>query len=111
MTTVAATIGGDIVQYETVTWLAMADTNDGAGVDAAKYGEMAVQAIGDATSITMQGSNDGGTTWSALGAGVSLVIAAGKTPVTRIAEHPGLIRPLAVGGTSTKVILIGRKVK
>jgi len=84
----------------------MAAADVGNGVDIAMAGEVSVQAVGDATTISIEGSNDGGTTWSTLGAGVTLTIASGKTPVTRIAEHPGLLRPNVTGGTNTAVWLV-----
>lgn len=96
--------------YVTVKWPAMAASDVGSGVDMGQAGEISVYAVGDATTVSMEGSNDGGTTWATLGAGVTLTIATGKTPVTRIAEHPGLIRPNVTGGTSTAVWLVyGRK--
>lgn len=96
--------------YVYVQWLAGADTDVGLGVNTAEWGELTAQAVGDATSVTMQGSNDGGTTWAALGAGVSLAVSAGTSPVTRIAEHPLLMRPKFVGGTNTAVYLsMGRR--
>lgn len=111
MATSTATMVIDYAQYDVITWPTMAATDVGSAVDAAKYGEISVQAIGDATSVAMQGSNDAGTTWAALGAGATLTVTAGTSPVTRIAEHPMFIRPVATGGTVTKVIMIGRKLK
>lgn len=108
---ITPSIAGDIVQYDIITWPGMAAADTGAPVDVAKYGELSIVALGDATTVAIEGSNDSGSTFSALGAGVTLTIAASKTPVTRIAEHPQFLRPNVTGGTNTKVILVGRKIK
>ena len=62
-----------------------------------------VQGLGDFTTsgaITMQGSNDGGTTWTTLtnNLGVDLVFTAAGIGV--VLQNPGLIRPNATAGTS-----------
>lgn len=106
MTTVNAKMVDTNEKGVVVQWTG-ADTNTGTPVATLGFTEITVQSVGDGTSVTMQGSNDGGTTWGALGSGVSSTVSGNA--ITRIAEHPALIRPLFVGGTSTVVYLSAAK--
>jgi hypothetical protein len=102
----------DYEQFDIATTAQMAPGDTSAAVRVAQYGELSVQAIGDATSIVLLGSNDGGVTFAPIGAGVTLTLTAGSSPVTRIAEHPQQIKVGTVtAGTSTKMVLVGRKLK
>lgn len=106
MTTAAVNRIDGMEPYAEWDWGNMAGGDVGAGVNVAGWGIITVQAIGNGTSVQMQGSMDGGTTWASLAtASANLTITAGTSPVTQILEHPLLIRPSVTGGTVTKVIM------
>ncbi len=90
----------------TITWTG-ADTNVGAPVDLRPYGELTMQAVGDGTTVALTGSNDGGTTYGTIGAGYTATVSGNA--ITRIVEHPGLVRPTFTGGSATKFIISASK--
>lgn len=94
--------------YATAEWDALAAGDVGSPVNMADFPHKTVQAIGDATSVALQGSNDG-TTWTALNdsAGTAIALTTGTFAV--VLEAPLYIRPSATGGTSTKVIVVGTR--
>lgn len=111
MANVSPTIVSDYKQYDVITWGPLNAGDVGLPVDVAQYGEISVQAVGNATSVAMTGTNDGAT-FATIGGGVTLTLASGTSPVTRIAEHPKQIQVGTVtGGTATTVYLVGRKLK
>lgn len=92
-----------------ISWTGLAATDDGDGVYVGDLDSLAAQAIGDATSVVMEGSMNG-TTWAALGAGVTLTLAAGTSPVTALGMIPRYVRPRATGaGAGTAVHLSGTR--
>lgn len=105
-TTVASTMVDTNEKGVIITWTG-ADTNDGTPVATLGFGELTIQAVGDGTSVALKGSNDGGTTWGLLGAGVTATVSGNA--ITRVAEHPALVKPVFTGGTSTKFILSAAK--
>lgn len=80
--------------------LLQSSSDTGAPVDVSRYNKICVQVkgtFGAGGTVTWQGSFDGGTTWGALGAGVTST----DTKVTNILERPALIRPNVTGGDGT----------
>lgn len=100
-------------RVSTVTWtnLVQSTTDVGRGVRVADLQDLTVQAIGtNATTVEIQGSNDG-TNWAALGAGLTLTIgASGSSPVTAIAVKALYLRPATPSAAAdTDVIIAGRR--
>ena len=101
---VAKTSGQDPVL--TYLWEAIiAGSLDGAPIALPDHADRSVQVVGtfDDATLTMQGSNDGGTTWATLtdpqGNDIAFVNAAGLKQIT---EFSGLVRPLASGGSGSE---------
>lgn len=91
-----------------IRWLALASTDDGQGVEIADLEKISVQAVGDATTVIIQGSNDGGVTWHPLGSGAVITLA--SAAIIDLPVVPLRVRPLLTGaGASTAVYLVGRK--
>lgn len=86
-------------------WPALANTENGLAAGLSKWPTKSVQAIG-AGAVTIQGSNDGGTTWATL-------TSDGTTPIPALTggaivspyENTDLIRPGAATG-AVRVIII-----
>ena len=102
----------------TMTWegLLRSSTDVGSGLNPGAVNGLTCQLIGTlgtGGAITMQGSNDGGTTWGTLQdpAGTAIVMdAIGE--MFLIAGRPGLIRPNATAGdgsTDLDVIVVGQR--
>lgn len=95
------------INFQRVTWLALANGDDGAPVIACDYQDRTVQVtgtFGTGGSVTIQGSNDGGTTWSTLtdpGGNALTFTAAG---IELICELPYQIRPKVTAGDGTTAI-------
>lgn len=106
MLTVQATLVDDNTRGVVYKWTG-ADTNDGQGVSVTEFGELTIQSVGDGTTVALQGSNDGGTTWGVIGAGITSTVAGNA--VTRVAEHPKLVKPVFTGGTATSFYLSGAR--
>lgn len=109
MTTRAVTESETNDKSVLATWAAGAAGDVGVGWHTAPFVSISFQAIGDATSVSITGSNDGGTTWTTIDSGTTLTIASGKTPCITLVGRPNLIRPEFTGGTSTVVIAHGSK--
>lgn len=120
MTTVAVQKVQECPRSITYLWEALtASNNDGAWIDLAEFGpgELSVQIIGtfSAGTITMQGSNDGGTTAFALDtkklasvdqtSGAADYVAAALSAVghLQILERPRYIRPLGASADTDDV--------
>lgn len=102
----------DLHRITVITWSAMAGGDLGLAAFVGDLSPFTVQGIGDGTSFLMEGSNDGGTTWSQMtSAAVTFTFASSKTPVLSFAAAPMMIRPNMTGGTSSKVVLVGSKYK
>jgi hypothetical protein len=85
-----------------VRWMGLkADTSDvGEGVAVGRFPDRTVQAVGDfsgAGAVVIEGSNDGGVTWGALGEGVTL----SDARLVLLFENPILIRPRASAGDAS----------
>lgn len=95
------------------TWTPLLTTDVGAASSGFRLSDKAVQwfgTFGAGGSISIEGSNDGGTTWAVLkdpnGTDLSALVAA---DVRAILENPQMIRPVVAGGdgtTSLTVILV-----
>lgn len=104
-----ATRQGNIVDNQNSTYTAVwegltdADNDVGTPIGMAEFPIKTVQVVGDFTAngaITIQGSNDGGTTWNTLRdqLGVALVI---TTSIPRLlGESPSMIRPIVSAGVA-----------
>lgn len=85
-----------------ISWVG-ADTNVGQSVNVMGFGELTMQSVGNGTTVALQGSNDGGTTWGSIGAGITSTVSGNA--VIRVVEHPALVRPVFTGGTVTTFYL------
>lgn len=75
-----------------ISWGPTSNSGDvGDGVSVLGFSEMVHGAIGTFTTVTWQCSLDGGTTWGAIGAGITDTVSGTGT---RLAEHPFLVRPV-----------------
>jgi hypothetical protein len=93
-------IGSQVIHWDTLT-----TTNTvGEGVEFTEFADRCVQVLGTfgGGTITMQGSNDGGTTWHSLhmvdGTTACAFTSAG---MNAILEVPAQIRPILTGGDGT----------
>lgn len=93
--------------YADISWSAAADTDTGRPVDVSKWTNIAVQCTaGTIGTSTMQGSMDG-TTWGALGAGMTIPASNGVLQLTTRAKF---IRPsFGAGGTGAVVRAIATR--
>lgn len=74
------------------SWTSAAQGDVGAAISVLSFGELTHGSIGASfTTITWQGSLDGGTTWATIGAGHTDTVTGVST---RMAEHPYLVRPV-----------------
>lgn len=90
---------------QVVKWEGLTNGDTGSGVRVANWQDRSIQALGtfDTSTLTIQGSNDGGTTWATLRdpSGTALTFdAAGLKQVLEICD---LIRPSCAGGASTDI--------
>lgn len=113
MATIVPALNSDDKGVLIATWtnLVNATSDVGRGVFVGNFPEKTIQAIGtNATTVVIQGSNDG-TNWNTLGAGLTLTVGAtGSSPVTRIPENPLYIRPSTPSaGADTDVILVAAR--
>jgi hypothetical protein len=92
-----------------ITWATMADGDTGAVVKASQYPDKTVQATGDATTVALQGSNDG-TNWFALTdpSGMEIGLAGATFDLAMVRENPLYIRPSCTGGSDTDVVVVGQ---
>ena len=97
-----------------VSWLglddASADTDNGTAFDVslvpgAGGGDRSVQIIGTfgTSTVAIQGSNDGGTTWASLTDPQGNVIEKTAAALEAVTEYTAKIRPYVSGGTTSDV--------
>lgn len=116
MTTVSPStvfIGKEVVK---ITWTPLANGDVGASESPSRYTDKTVQVkgtFGVGGSVSIEGSNDGGTTWHTLndsrGEGNALTFTSADTRA--IAENPQLMRANCTAGdgtTSLTVIIVAR---
>lgn len=94
--------GGGVAK---VTWEALAAGDTGSPINIAEYPSVSAQAVGDATDVAIEGSNDGGTTWEPLKDVGGTLISLANTELVQVQEHPLQLRPRAVDGTDTDVFV------
>lgn len=86
-------------------WPALANLDNGVAASLSKWPVKSIQAIG-AGSVTIQGSNDGGTTWATLTSdGVTPIPALTGGAIVAPYENTELIRPGAATGVSRVIII------
>lgn len=86
------------------SWVMSAGDN-GNGVALAGWPDKTLQVIGSGT-VDMQGSNDGGTTWSPLNDVGGNALTTKGTGLYTVRDNPGLIRPNNVTTAAVTVILL-----
>lgn len=87
-------------------WDTITNANsDGEKIAIADYSDKTVQVFGTfgGATLTIQGSNDGGTTWATLHDAQGTDLAFTAAGMELIAENPLLIRPLLSGGAGSDV--------
>lgn len=88
-----------------VKWLALTTTNNvGTEVDLQDFQDRTVQVTGTfgaGGTVTIKGSNDGGTTWATLTDPLGNALTFTSAGMKQITELPALIRPDAVNGDGT----------
>jgi hypothetical protein len=109
-----ATIASVLVPTKTiitskVSWTPLANGDSGSAVDLNDYRDRSVQVLGTfgaSGSVTLQGSNDGGTTWATLtdqGGNNLTFTAAGIKHVQQLTEY---IRPTVTAGDGTTALTV-----
>lgn len=89
------------------SWDNMAAGDIGTPAEMVTFGDKTAQAVGDATGVAIQGSNDG-TNWFPLtdAAGTTIALAGATNAMALVRENPRYVRPVATGGTSTDVTIV-----
>lgn len=96
-----------ISQGVIVTWIDLDSSDDGKAFPVAQYSNITVQHTSGAGTIAMEGSNDGGTTWSALDDEQGDAVATlAVDAFASIGTIPLLIRPVVTTGTNDVVIMV-----
>jgi hypothetical protein len=91
------------------TWSPLTSTNlTGSPIKFNPWGDRTVQILGifDTTTVTMQGSNDGGATWFTLNDVANTEISVTAAGGFAIEQVPLLIRPLIAGGAGSSITVI-----
>lgn len=108
MSTINAAITDNDDRTVTVLWEELGNGDDGAGIAVGNGEKVSVQAKGNfagSAAVSMEGSNDGGSTWADLpdpydGSAITLSAAG----IASIPNPPGLIRPdINAGNGSTDI--------
>jgi len=98
-----------ILSTNKIKWAPLANGDSGAAVDLNDYPTRSVQVLGTfgtGGSVTLQGSNDGGTTWATLTdqSGTNLTFtAAGIKSIQQSTEY---IRPTVTAGDGTTALTV-----
>lgn len=112
ITPTSSNIGSRTTKY---VWEALLDDDEGIKVQMAASADMTVQLLGTlgvAGAVTIEGSNDGGTTWATLKSanGAALVMTA--LGIELIQPNPEFIRPHVTAGdgnTDLDVIIVAKR--
>lgn len=90
-------------QASKVLWETCLNNDVGAAVGNTQYADRSVQVIGTfgGATVTMQGSNDGGTTWSTLNDGAGTPLTFTAAGIKQVLEVSQKIRPSIAGGGGT----------
>lgn len=106
MATIAAALNGPtndgIIE---VLWEGLDTSNrDGSGVKLVNYPDKTVQVVGNfagSADVSIEGSNDGGTTWFELRDSADAELGYLATGGDVILENPTLLRPILASGNGT----------
>lgn len=104
--TETAAPSGD-VRVTRVAWLNCANGDTGNPVGLSVYQDRSVQVLGTfgaGGSVTIQGSNDGGTTWSTLTDPLGNALTFTAAGIKQIVELPYQVRPSVTAGDGTTAI-------
>ena len=102
-------------EIQRIRWLAMANGDTGAAIELGNYQDRSIQitgTFGAGGSVSLQGSNDGGTTWATLTdpAGNALTFtSAGLKQVLQITHKVRMTVTAGDGTTSLNAYLFMRK--
>jgi len=104
----AAELPGTMGRASRVTWAAMPVNDTGSPVPNASYSDRSVQVTGTfgGSTVTIQGSNDGGTTWATLNDSAGVALTFTSAGLREILQVTGLIRPIVTGGSGTPNIIL-----
>lgn len=104
---------GTIVQndpgYAKIVWTGLLNSDYGSGVVPGVYGDMTVQAkgtFGAGGTVILEGSLDGGTTYSPLTDPGEGAISFGAAGIETVLQYCEMIRPRVTGGDGTTSITI-----
>lgn len=106
MTAVNATlVPTTTLSTTTVKWAGLTTGDAGAGVGYSDYRDRTVQVLGTfgGATVTIEGSNDGGTTWATLHDQSANALTFTSAGMKYVIELPALIRPSVSGGTSPSI--------
>ena len=90
-----------------IKWAAVPNGNQGDGVQLGYYADRTVQVVGTfgaGGSVTIQGSNDGGTTWATLSDQAAGALTFTSTGLRQILQLPHMIRPSVTAGDGTTAL-------
>ena len=85
------------------SWMTMLQGDDGLPIGNAQFTDRSVQAVGTwgGATLTVEGSNDGGTTWATLQDAEGAALSISSNDFKQIMEVSELIRPNLTGGDGT----------
>ena len=113
-TTNHAIIPDPTIDTTRIKWEAIPNGNVGDGVELGSYSDRTVQVVGtfgSGGSVSIQGSNDGGTTWATLTDQAGSALTFTSTGLRQILQLPHMIRPNVTAGdgtTSLTVYIFGK---
>jgi len=96
----------NIIKY---VWLNMANGDDGSPRELPAFADRSVQVVGTwgaGGELSIEGSNDGGTTWAVLSDPLGRALAFTANDIQNITEISELIRPRVTGGDGTTLISV-----
>ena len=106
-TTAVVHVADENVSVKRVKWLAIANGDQGAAVTFGAWQDRTVQVtgtFGTGGSVTIQGSNDTGTTWATLTDPLGNALTFTAAGMKQITELPYQIRPSVTAGDGTTAI-------
>ncbi len=92
------------IETTRVRWASMANGDVGDGVELGFYSDRSIQVVGTfgtGGSVSLKGSNDGGTTWATLTDPAGSAITFTATGLKQILHLPHKIRPEVTAGDGT----------
>lgn len=92
------------VEVQRVLWENCANGDTGAPIELSYYQDRTIQVVGTfgaGGSVSLQGSNDGGTTWATLTDPLGNALTFTATGLKQILELPQKIRPSVTAGDGT----------